>query len=281
MSIEIIFNLCVVVFTVASLFAMGLELELREAMKTLRSARAILLILFWGWIVGPILAWLITWILPVSDAYAAGLLLISMAPTAPFYPMMVARAEGDMSAGAAYMLIAILATVVLMPLLAPIVITGVAVDAWSLAKPLIVIILLPLLVGIGVQVYLPRLGAAVLPATKRLATLFLIITLILTFWLYGREMLSAVGSFAPLSMVLFLVAITVFSNLFSAGLDRPQRSSMALAMCTRNVTALLAGYFGITDPPEDLFVIIILIVPLTALIAFVSARIFAQNVSAN
>jgi len=91
-TIQNAFNIVVVIFTVANLAAMGLELNLRDALKTLRSARAIALILVWGWVVGPLLAWLIVWLLPLSEGHAAGLLLISLAPTAPFFPLMVRKA---------------------------------------------------------------------------------------------------------------------------------------------------------------------------------------------
>jgi hypothetical protein len=41
MNLDVVFNIVIVVFTVSNLAAMGLELNLREALKTLRSARAI------------------------------------------------------------------------------------------------------------------------------------------------------------------------------------------------------------------------------------------------
>jgi len=102
-----------------------------------------------------------------------------------------------------------------------------------------------------------------------------LVTLALTLYLYGREMLGAVGSFAPGAQVLFFVAITAMSYKIGFGLQQPQRSAMALGMCTRNIAAVFAAYFGITNPPPDLFVMVVLVVPLAALVAIVAARIFA------
>ena len=48
-------------------------------------------------------------------------------------------------------------------------------------------------------------------------------------------------------------------------------------MCTRNIAAVFAAYFGITNPPEGMFVMIVLVVPLAALVAIVAARIFARQ----
>ena len=57
------FNITVVVFTVANLMAGGLECDLKEALKWLRSPKLLLPSLFWGWVVGPALAWLIIFLL--------------------------------------------------------------------------------------------------------------------------------------------------------------------------------------------------------------------------
>ena len=278
MSIQVVFNVTVVVFTVANLAAMGLETNLREALRTLRSARAIALILVWGWVVGPALAWLIIRIIPLMEAHAAGLLLISLAPTAPFFPLMVEKARGDMSFATAFMLLTTIGTVLLLPLMAPLLIKGVTVDAWSLAKPLLGMVLLPLVIGIAIGVLAPKAAEKLFPVVKKIGGIFLLICLALTLVLYGREMLGAVGSFAPGAQVLFLVAITAISYSIGFGLNQQQRSAMALGMCTRNIAAVFAAFFGITNPPPGLFVMIVLVVPLAAIVAMVAARLFARQV---
>ena len=267
----------VVVFTVANLAAMGLELNVREVRKTLRSARAIALIFVWGWVVGPALAWLITRIIPLGEGHAAGLLLVSLAPTAPFFPLMVRQARGDMSFAGAFMMLTTLATVLLLPLLAPLLIKGLTVDAWSLAKPLLIMVLLPMLIGGAIRVFAANAAERLFPVVKKIGGIFLVIALLLTLVLHGRDMLGAVGSFAPGAQVLFLVAITAISYKIGFGLEQQQRSSMALGMCTRNIAAVFAAYFGITNPPSGLFVMVILVVPLAAIVAIVAARVFARQ----
>ena len=279
MSLQIAFNFVVVVFTVSNLAAMGLELNLRDTLRTLRSARAIGLILLWGWVVGPALAWLITRLLPLMEAHANGLLLISLAPTAPFFPLMVRRARGDMSFAGALMMLTTLGTVLFLPLLAPLLIKDLRVDTWSLAKPLIAMVLLPLLIGGAVRVFIPKAAERLLPVAKKIGMSFLVLTLVFTLVLYGRDMLGTVGSFAPGAQVLFFVAITAISYNIHFGLKQQQRSSMALGMCTRNIAGVVAAYIGISDPPPDLFVMIVLVVPLAAIVAMVAAKLFARQAS--
>jgi len=59
MSLDDLFKIAVVIFTVTNIGALGLETNLREALKTLYSFRAVGLVFLWGWIVGPALAWLL------------------------------------------------------------------------------------------------------------------------------------------------------------------------------------------------------------------------------
>ena len=272
-----LFNPVVVVFTVANLAAMGLELNLRDALITLRSARAIALILLWGWVVGPALAWFIIKLIPLADGHGAGLLLISLAPTAPFFPLMVRKARGDMSFAGAFILLTTLTTVLFLPLLAPVLIKGLSVDAWSLAKPLLIMVLLPLLIGGAIRVVAPNAAEKLFPVVKKIGGLFLVLVLLLTLMLYGRDMLGAVGSFAPGALILFLVAITALSYKIGFGLKQQQRSSMAVGMCTRNIAAVFAAYLGITNPPPGMFVMVILVVPLAAIVAMVAAQRFASS----
>jgi BASS family bile acid:Na+ symporter len=281
MGMQDTFTITVIIFTVSNLAAMGLELNLRDAMKTLRNAHAIGLILLWGWLVGPALAYLITRVLPLAEAHAAGLLLISLAPTAPFFPLMVRQAHGDMSFAAAFMLLTTIGTVLLLPLLAPLLIKGLAVDAWSLAKPLLFMVLLPLLVGGAIRVFAPNAAEKLLPVAKKIGMIFLLIVLTLTLVLYGRDMLGTVGSFAPGAQVLFFVVITAVSYKIGFGLEQQQRSSMALGMCTRNIAAVFAAYFGITNPPPGLLAMIVLVIPLAAVVAMAAARLFARQIPTN
>ena len=277
MSLQDVFNIAVVIFTVTNIGALGLETNLREATKTLYSFRAIGLVLLWGWVVGPALAFLIIRLLPMAEGHAAGLLLISLAPTAPFFPLMVAKARGDMSFAASLMMLTTVGTVLFLPLLAPRLIEGLTVDGWSLAKPLLVMVLLPLLIGIAFREFAPKAAAKLLPVVSKIGMVFLLLTLALTLVIYGRDLLGLVGSFAPGAQVLFFVAITALSYTIHFGLEQPQRSAMALGMCTRNIAAVFAAFFGITNPPDGMFVMIVLVVPLAAIVAIVAARLFARQ----
>jgi BASS family bile acid:Na+ symporter len=278
MDMQSIYKIVVMVFTVTNLAAMGLEIKKDEAFKALKNPRFITLIVVWGWIVGPALAWGLTQVIPLSAPHAAGLILISLAPTAPFFPLMVTKARGDMSAAGAFILVATIGTVVFMPIMVPLLIKGLTVSVWGLAKPLLLMVLLPLVIGFLIKIYKEPIADKIGPIIKKTGTLFLLITAVLTFWLYGKEMLSAIGSYAVGAQVIFLAVITILAYKIPFGLQKTQRSGMALGMCTRNIAAVFVAYFSIVDPDPGVFVMIVLVVPLALTVALIAAKIFAKDV---
>jgi BASS family bile acid:Na+ symporter len=278
MTIETIFNLVVVIFTVANLAAMGLELNLREAMKALRNAKFAVLVVLWSWVVGPALAYLLTRILPLAEPYAMGLLLIAPAPCAPFYPMVVRKAKGDVAFAAALLLLTAVGTVVMMPVMLPFMIKGLSVSAWAIAKPLLTLVLTPLLIGVAIRVYAAKAADRLFPVAKRIGGLFTILILVFVLGLYGKKMLDSMGSFAIGAQFLFLGVMALVSYLVGFGLKQEQRSIMALGMGTRNIAAAFAALTAIPNPDARLVVMVLLAVPLSGIVAFPGARIFANRV---
>jgi BASS family bile acid:Na+ symporter len=231
------FNITVVVFTVANLMAGGLECDLKQALQWLRSPKLVVPTLLWGWVVGPALAWLIILALPLTEGYAAGLMLTSLAPIAPFLPLAASKARGDMTFTGAYILLATVVTVVLMPVMAPLLIKGLTLSTWPLAKPLIVLVLIPLLLGVALRMYSPALAATIFPVVKKIGGIFLLLCLGTCLWIYGKEMLTTIGSFATAAWVVFMVVMAIVPYVVGFGLKQEQRSVLAIGQSSRNISA--------------------------------------------
>jgi BASS family bile acid:Na+ symporter len=271
------FNITVVVFTVANLMAGGLECDLKVALKWLRSPKLVVPTVFWGWVAGPAVAWLIILALPLSAGHAAGLMLTSLAPIAPFLPLAASRARGDMTFTAAYILLGTVLTVVLMPVMAPMLIKGLTLSTWPLARPLIILVLLPLLIGIAIRFYKPKMAAVLFKPVKRTGGIFLLLCLATTLWIYGKDMLSTVGSFATLAWVVFMVVMAVVPYLIGPGLKQNQRSVMAIGQSSRNISAGFVAFYGITGPPDGMFLMVLLVVPIHVLIGLLAVPpVFAK-----
>jgi BASS family bile acid:Na+ symporter len=246
-------------------------------MKSLRSGRLVVLALVWGWLVGPAFAYLLTKVLPLAEPHAIGLLIFSLAPVAPFLPVLVRKARADMDFAAALMPLVMVATVVLLPLLAPLLMKGLTVSAWSLAKPLLLLVLLPLVACAAIRGYAAPVADMLFPVVKRLAGISTLLMLGFTLVFYFREFLSTVGSFAIGAEVLFVLGIALVSYRFGFGLTQEQRSAMSLAMGTRNASGMFAVFTAFPVQNPRTLVMILLSGPVPAILALALARFFASR----
>ena len=279
MSSQDIFGIVAMFYAVANLGSMGLELNLGETLRSLRSVRVLGLALGWSWIVGPAFAVLLTLVLPLTEGYAIGLLIFGLAPTAPALPMFIRMARADMSLAAAIMPLAVVGTVVLLPLLAPILIPGLTVSSWAIAKPLLLTVLLPLVVGVVIRARATAVADKIFPAVKKIAGISTLILLVFTVVFHGRELFSALGSFAVGAQVIFTLGIAFVSYFVGFGLNQAQRSSMSLGVCSRNGGAMFVAITAFPTLDPQLLVMVLLSVPVPIIVWYFLAKFFASRAS--
>ena len=166
--LQITFAPLVLIFTVSNLGAMGLQVKMPEVIVALQNQKSLVLIFVWGWVLGPAFGYLITRVLPLAEPYVIVVLLASLAPCAPFLQQMVGKARGDMGFAGAFIPLVAVGTVVLMPLMAPFLIKGLTISTWALAKPLLLTILLPLMIGAAIRYYADTAATKIFPAVKGL-----------------------------------------------------------------------------------------------------------------
>ena len=275
--LELTFSPLVLTFTVSNLAAMGLQVKMPEVIEALRNKKSLALIFVWGWVLGPTFGYLITWVFPLAEPYVIVILLASLAPCAPFLQQMVGKARGDMGfAGALIPLVAV-GTVVLMPMMAPLLIKGLTISTWALAKPLLLTILIPLIIGAAIRYYAGTMANKIFPAVKFIAMLSTLTTIVWCLVLYGQAMLDTAGSLALLSMTLFMVGMALITYRLSFGLKQAQRSVMALGMGTRNVAAVLAAALAIPDADPRIVVMVVMWTLWSVVLAAIGAKIFAKH----
>ena len=270
------FGPLVLVFTVSNLAAMGLQVRMPEVMVALRNKKSIALIFVWGWVFGPAVGYLITKVLPLDEPYVVVVFLCSLAPCAPFLQQMVGKARGDMGFAGAFVPLVMVGTVVLMPLMAPLLIKGVTISTASLAKPLLLTILLPLIIGAAIRHFADKGATKIFPAVKKLAGLSTLLTIVWCLVIYGRGMLNTAGELALLSMTLFMVGMGLITYLFGFGMKQNQRSVMALGMGTRNIAAVLAAALAIPNGDSRIVVMTVLWTLWSVVLAAIGAKIFAK-----
>jgi BASS family bile acid:Na+ symporter len=264
-------------FTVSNLAAMGLQVKVPDLIKAFQNKKSLALIFVWSWVVGPALGYLITMVLPLAEPYVIVLLLASLAPCAPFLQQVVARARGDMGFTGAFIPLVTVGTVVLMPLMAPLLIKGLTISTWALAQPLLLTVLLPLLIGTAIRHYADTVATKIFPAVKWIALISTLTVIVLCFVIYGTAMLDTAGSFALLAMTLFMVGMGLITYRFGFGLKQAKRSVMSLGIGTRNIAAVLAAALAIPNADPRIVTMVIMWTLWSVVLAFIGAKIYAKQ----
>jgi BASS family bile acid:Na+ symporter len=269
-------GIALVIFMVGNLLGMGLKLNLREALGALRNVRFVATSLLWAFVLCPALALLLTKIIPLAAPYALGLLFLGMAPGAPFLPAVAQRARGDLAYVAAFMVLTAVGTVVFMPLAVPVLVQGFAADPWTIAKPLVFYITLPLAIGVALRAAAGTFAERSHTIVKKITGVDTLVLLAIVFWTYGKDFLGAVGSYAIGTQVLYYALVTAAAYGLGFGLPRSQRSVLALGLLTRNVGAAVAPLMAVPGTDQRAIVMCCLAMIITIAEGFGAAAVFAR-----
>lgn len=272
-------TISLVIFMAGNLLDMGLKLELREAIQDLRNFRFVLLSLLWGFVLVPALAYGIAMIIPMERPYAIGLILLGLTPCAPFLPPMVERAKGDLGYTAAFMLLASVVTVAYMPFAVPLLVKGLTASAFTIARPLVLFLLLPFAVGVMIQRGWGSLASSLEPLVKKITGVDTLLMLALCAAIYGKQFVGLAGSQAIGAQFIFFTIATVAPYLLSFGLPRRQKSVISLGMATRNLGAAFAPLFAIPDADQRSLVMVALGVLMQTAFAFGAATFYGRTSS--
>jgi bile acid:Na+ symporter, BASS family len=277
--LDLALKISLVLFMVGNLLDMGLKLKLQDALGGLRNVRFVVQSVLWGFVLCPGLAYLLTKIIPLDPAYAMGMVLIGMAPCAPFLPPMVEKARGDMGSTAAFMLLTSVITVVYMPVAVPFLVEGLTASAWTIAKPLLFFVLAPLAIGMAIQRASAPVAAKLQPVVKQATGIATITMLVLCLIIYGKGFIGAIGTYAIGTQILFFSVVTAASYGLSFGLSHGQKSVLSLGMATRNIGAALAPLFAVADVDQRAIVMVALGVPMQTIFSLIAARWLSRRAS--
>ena len=230
----------VVLFMVGSLGGVGLRVAVHDAIAPLKEGRFLIVCLITSWVVCPLTAVLVLYFVPLAEPYAAGLVLLALAPCAPFAPAVVKMARGDTSSLAAFMVFSAVTTVILMPVGVSLLLEGVDISPWRIARPLLLFILLPLACGMAIRHVAPLVAARIQSGVEMVTAAAGLLLLVVVMSLYGAGILDAFGSHAILAQALFLLVVTSVTHGLAMLLRPEQQTVVTLGIATRNLGAALA-----------------------------------------
>lgn len=264
-------------FVVGNVLGIGLGLKFHEAIVGLKNLPFVFQSLLWGFVLCPALALLLTIIIPLDPAYGTGLIILGLAPCGPLLPMMAGKARGDMRYTASFILLASIVTVAYMPFVIPLLIKGLKINAWTIAKPLIFFVLMPLTIAMLINRYFEFFAKRLQLYVKKTTGIATIIMLAAFAFVYGKHLVNTVGEYAIGTLTVFFVIAIITSYVFSFGLNRNLKSVLSLGVSTRNLGAAFATLFSMSQVDQRATVMVALAVPLQVLFSFLAARYFGRQ----
>ncbi len=230
--------LSVLVFVISSMLSMGLSLTIKQIIDPLRNVRLVVLALVANFILVPVVAYALTLILPLNESITIGLILLSTAAGAPFLPKLVEVAKGNIAFSVGLMVLLMVVTIIYLPLVLPLLLSGVQVNPWDIAQSLIVMMLIPLAIGLFVRARYEEAAAKIQPTFAMAANIGILVLAVLGLVLNFSSMIALVGSLGILAAIIFLVLALVISYLLG-GADPGIKSVMGLGAAQRNISAAL------------------------------------------
>ncbi len=255
--LQVIMQLSVLVFVITSMLAMGLSLTIKQIVEPLRNARLVILALVANFVLVPILAYLILLVIQLEQGLAIGLIIMSTAAGAPFLPKLAQAAKGNMAFSVGLMVLLMVVTIIYMPIVLPLLLQGVQVDALEIAKSLVIMMLIPLAIGLFIKARYESIAESLHPHMSQTSTVALVLLMVSALVLNFSYIVGVIGTGAIIAILIFLV-VALLLGYFLGGSDRGIKSVLGLGTAQRNLSAALvvAGQ-NFSDDPNVLTMILV------------------------
>ena len=216
----------------------GLGLSFHQIFAPFRKARLIISAVVANFLIIPVIAVAIAKAFELDEPLAAGLMILGFAPGVPFLPKLAELAHGDRAFAVVLMLTLLTGSVISLPLIMPLVIPSVDVGYGQIARPLLLLMIVPLVVGLLFKAYF-QCAAHRIRWTLRLFTNFtLILAIVLVVAVNFRGIVSLAGTGAIIA-VLIVVILAGLAGYWMGGPRNATRKVMVLGTGFRNIAAVL------------------------------------------
>ncbi|MFN2241236.1 MAG: bile acid:sodium symporter family protein [Anaerolineae bacterium] len=260
-------QLSVLVFVIGSMASMGLSLKIPQIIAPLKNVKLVLLALVANFVLVPLLAFLITLVIDLDQPVQIGLILLATSAGAPFLPKLAQAAKGNTAFSVGLMVLLMVVTIIYLPLVLPLLLSGVEVNPWDIAQSLIVMMLIPLAVGLFIKARYEDMAARIQPTFGQASNISLLVLTVLGLVLNFKSMIDLVGSLGILAGIIFIVLAVAVGFLMGmlGSTDGGIRSVMGLGTAQRNISAALVVGAQNFDSDVITYLMVIAIIGLVVL----------------
>lgn len=224
------------VFVISTMLNVGLTQKPSDIARHLKNGPFVFKMLLANFVFAPLLMIVALHYAPFDPSLKAGLLIFSLGAGAPLLIKLTQTAEHEVALGAAVMMLLTVVTVVYMPIVLPLVLSGVSVDGLAVAKSLLLQLLLPIGVGMLFVQFLPGVAGKVQPWVGRIGNIALYALIVVTLVGYYPNLMTIIGKGAFLVGLAFVGAAFGLGYLAGGGKDHLQDIG-GLGTAQRNTAA--------------------------------------------
>jgi BASS family bile acid:Na+ symporter len=225
-------------FVVSSMLAMGAGLTPTQIIQPLRNVRLVVLGLLANFVLMPAGAVALAKALRLDEPFGVGLLLLGCAAGAPFLPKLAELAKGNLAFAVGLMVLLMVVTVGYLPIVLPLLLPGVTVDPWQIARSLVLLMLLPLAAGLALKSHYLHFATQAKRVLDWISNVSLVLLVLLITAANIDKVLQVFGTFGILAGLLF-IALGIGIGWLLGGSDVDSKRVMALGTGQRNIAAAL------------------------------------------
>lgn len=256
-ALTVIVQISLLVFVVSSMLAMGFSLTTAEILAPLKNIRLVLLALAVNFIAVPIAAWGIQQVMNLDQDIYTGLIILATAAGAPFLPKLAGAAKGDAAFSVGLMVLLMVTTIVYMPIVLPLLLSGVTIDPWDIAKSLIMLMLIPLAIALFTKARWSDIADGLQPHMAKASSVAILFLLVGGIVLQWSDIVDLLGTGGFIALAVFYL-ISLVMGYFVGGSDPAIRSVLGLGTAQRNVSAaMVVGAQNFADSPDVISTIIV------------------------
>lgn len=272
-------NVVLPVFVLSTMLNVGLTQKPANILENLKNWHFLVRMVIANFLIVPALMIALVYVTDFDPALQAGLLVLSVCAGAPFLIKLTQTSQNDIALGATVMMVLVIATVGIAPILLPIVIEGVEVDALAVARSLFRQLLLPVIVGMLIAQFLTSVRDLIQPWVARIGNYALYIVLGATLVGYWPNIRDIFGEGAFLGGLAVLLMAFFIGYLMGDGKDHLQDVG-GLGTAQRNTAAsMIIATANFTDP--NVFVVISIVNTLGIIMLLAIATALSKDKKGN
>lgn len=244
------------------MLSVGLAHSIQEIISPLRNTGLVIRSLIANFVLVPLLTLLIIWFVGLEESYGIGLILLAMAAGAPFLITLTAASRGNMAMSAGLLTLLLTFTIVYMPLVAPLLLEGVAISSTSIALSLTWSMLIPFCLGLLITHNQAKWAQRLQRVASRVSSSSLMVLVVTMVLVHHRAIRDLFGTGAILAALALTVGAFIIGYILG-GRNVSERGVVGLATSQRNVAA--ASIVAAQDFNDPNVLVMVIVTSLVAL----------------